>query len=122
MRNDDGSEHVFETVVARTAEDKARGLMHVRKLRTNQSMTFLWETESRRSFYMRDTYLSLDMWFVSAEGVILSIARNTEPHSLESISPDVRAKAVIEVNAGVSQKLGISVGSVVQHESFKNVP
>ena len=69
---------------------------------------------------MKNTYLSLDMIFIRKDGRIAAVVTDTVPLSEASISPDVRASAVLEVNAGTAERLHIEVGDEVRHEAFEN--
>src|SRR5207245_8176012 len=60
--------------------------------------------------WMKNTYISLDMIFIRADGRILRIAENTEPLSTKIISSGGPAKGVLEVIAGTAQKYGIQPG------------
>lgn len=116
--NPDGSVVELKTVVVESATDRARGLMHVRHLPANMSMLFINEHDRITSMWMKNTIVSLDMWFIDARGRITQINRWTEPHSLESQASTSPVRAVVEVNAGLSTKLGVSLGSWVKHDAF----
>lgn len=105
----------FRVHLARSAEERSRGLMYVRKMPADVGMLFLYTTPSRVSMWMKNTYISLDIIFVGPDGRIIRIARNAEPHSLASISSGGPTIAVLELNAGVSEKLGLAEGQRVLH-------
>jgi uncharacterized protein len=67
---------------------------------------------------MKNTYVSLDMIFIRADGRILSIAENTVPLSEALVSSGGSVRAVLEVIAGTCQKLGIAPGDRVKHPIF----
>ena len=121
INSTDGSRVQMKTVVVIDPKDRSRGLMYVRRLPTNMSMLFLNTNERVMSMWMKNTYVALDMWFVSSSGRIVHIEKNTVPLSEKSISSRVPAKAVVEVNAGLSDRLGISIGATVQHAALDNV-
>jgi len=108
----------FTVEVADTAARRTQGLQERRTLAPNAGMLFDFETPQRVSMWMKDTYLSLDMIFVGADGVVLNIAEKTMPHSLIPISSAGEAKAVLEVNAGTARRLGIRPGDRVHHPIF----
>ena len=110
--------HEFAVEVARTADQKRTGLMFRREMAPDHGMLFPYEDESVRTMWMRNTVLPLDMIFIGADGRIVSIAEDTVPFSEEIVSSRVPAKAVLELNAGTSDTLGLSVGDVVEHETF----
>ena len=71
--------------------------------------------------WMANTFLPLDMLFVEHNGRIARIQANTVPQSREVISSRKRVRAVLELNAGTAQRLGISVGDKVLHEHFNSL-
>src|SRR5262249_56183161 len=73
--------HVFAVEVANTPEEQAKGLMFRRSLPEGQGMLFDFHEEQPTSFWMKNTYISLDMIFIRGDGRILRIAENTVPLS-----------------------------------------
>jgi uncharacterized protein len=110
--------HIFGVELAVTPEEQARGLMFRRELPERQGMLFDFKREQPTSFWMKNTYISLDMIFIRADGRILSIAENTVPLSEELVSSGGPVRAVLEVIAGTSKKLGIAPGDRVTHPIF----
>ncbi|WP_375160247.1 DUF192 domain-containing protein [Bradyrhizobium sp. RDT46] len=109
---------VFSVEMATTAEEKETGLMYRKELADGKGMLFDFNPEQEISMWMKNTYVSLDMIFISANGRILRIAENTEPLSTKIISSRGPARAVLEVVAGTVQKYGIRVGDRVGHPLF----
>ena len=101
----------FDIYVAVTREQQMRGLMFVRELPLTTGMLFVYSREGRRSMWMRNTYIPLDIAFASDDGSIINIARDTVPMSEESISSTGPASYVLELNAGVAEALSIEPGS-----------
>ena len=118
----EGARCTFRTVIVREPRDRNRGLMYVRHLPVNQSMLFLHTSEQRLSMWMKNTHVPLDMWFIDASGVIKHIVRDTEPMSQNSILSSVPVLAVLELNAGLSDLLGVTVGAKVTHPVFRRPP
>ena len=112
----EGSKIYFNTVIVSKPEDLRQGLMHVRYLPANVTMLFLYERPRTASMWMKNTHIPLDMWWVDANMTIRHIAHHTTPHSLRSITYDRPVRAVIEINAGLSRLLGISVGSKIEFD------
>jgi uncharacterized membrane protein (UPF0127 family) len=96
--------------VADTPDKQSQGLMDRQTLDEDAGMIFVFSDEAQRSFWMQNTYVSLDMLFLSSAKEILYIAENTTPLSTDIISPDVAAQYVLEVNAGYSARHGVNVG------------
>ncbi len=109
---------VFSVEMATTEEEKQTGLMHRKELPDGKGMLFDFSPEQQISMWMKNTYISLDMIFIRADGRILRIAEGTEPHSTKIISSGGLAKGVLEVIAGTAQKYGIAPGDRVAHPLF----
>jgi hypothetical protein len=109
---------VFSVEMATTEEEKTTGLMYRKELTDGKGMLFDFSPEQQVSMWMKNTYISLDMIFIRADGRILRIAENTEPLSTKIIPSNGLAKAVLEVPAGTAQKYGIAAGDRVAHALF----
>lgn len=109
---------VFSVEMATTEEEKTQGLMYRKELPDGKGMLFDFSPEQQISMWMKNTYISLDMIFIRADGRILRIAENTEPLSTKIISSGGLAKGVLEVIAGTAQKYGIQPGDRVAHPLF----
>ena len=103
----------FRVELADTPEAQARGLMFRDRLGDDEGMIFPSKAPEPRSFWMKNTPLSLDIIFIGADGRISNIAANTEPYSLESIPSEGFASAVLELRAGRAAQLGIAPGDKV---------
>ncbi|MEO6841688.1 MAG: DUF192 domain-containing protein [Bradyrhizobium sp.] len=110
--------HVFAVEMATTEEEKTTGLMYRKELADGKGMLFDFSPEQEVSMWMKNTYISLDMIFIRADGRILRIAQNTEPMSTKIIPSGGLAKGVLEVIAGTAQKYGIQPGDRVGHPLF----
>lgn len=112
--------HVFTVEVARSPEQRARGLMYRSEMPVDRGMLFDFGRVQPVSMWMRNTLLPLDMLFIDEEGVIRKIATDTEPLSLETIASGEPVLAVLELNAGTTRLLGIETGDLVVHPVFGN--
>src|SRR5882757_2534369 len=110
--------HVFAVEMATTPEEQAKGLMFRRQLPEGQGMLFDFHREQPTSFWMKNTYVPLDMIFIRADGRILRIAENTVPLSETLVPSGGPVLAVLEVVAGTAKKLGIAPGDRVAHPIF----
>jgi len=108
----------FSVEMATTEEEKTTGLMYRKELPDGKGMLFDFSPEQQVSMWMKNTYISLDMIFIRADGRILRIAENTEPQSTSIISSGGLAKGVLEVIAGTAKKYGIQPGDRVGHPLF----
>ena len=112
--------HIFGIELAVSPEEQARGLMFRRELPDMQGMLFDFHREQPTSFWMKNTYVPLDMIFIRGDGRILRIEENTVPLSeaLVPASGPVTVRAVLEVVAGTARKLGLAPGDRVKHPIF----
>lgn len=106
---------IFKTELAQTGQAQTRGLMFRTELADNEAMIFPSAVAEMRSFWMRNTPISLDIIFVGTDGRITNIAENTEPYSLESLPSKGLASAVLEIRGGLSDELGIEPGDAVEY-------
>ena len=111
-------EHAFKVEVMRTDEQRARGLMFRRHMPAGRGMLFDFKTEQRVMMWMRNTYIPLDMIFITRAGVVVNVAEDTEPMSERTIPSAGPAYAVLEVNAGVARRIGLKAGDQVKHTLF----
>src|SRR3954453_7112488 len=109
---------VFSVEMATTEEEKTTGLMYRKELADGKGMLFDFSPPQEISMWMKNTYISLDMIFIQADGRILRIAENTEPLSTQIISSGGLAKGVLEVVGGTAKKYGIQPGDRVGHPLF----
>ncbi|MEM7666075.1 MAG: DUF192 domain-containing protein [Pseudomonadota bacterium] len=111
-----GDERIlFKTELADTPEAQAKGLMFRTELADDEGMLFPSPTPQARSFWMKNTPLSLDIIFIGVDGRISNIAANTVPYSTESVMSQGLASAVFEIRAGLSEELGIVAGDRVEY-------
>jgi uncharacterized protein len=106
--------HAFAVELAANDADRSRGLMFRKELPDGHGMLFDFEREQPVSFWMHNTYISLDMIFIRNDGRILRIAESTEPLSDRLIPSGGPVRAVLEVIAGTAHKLGIEPGDRVE--------
>jgi len=107
-------EQLFRAEVAETADERASGLMFRDELAPDAGMLFLFDPPRRVSFWMKNTFISLDMLFIDAGGRIVHIAERTQPETLAPHGPDQPVRAVLEINGGLVERLGIRPGDVVR--------
>ncbi len=110
--------HRIMVEIADTSHKRSVGLMFRRSLGGDEGMIFLHDTSGSLSMWMKNTYISLDMFFVRADGVIHRIEKNTQPFSETSISSQGDVLAVIEMIAGSADRLGVKPGDRVDYPAF----
>ncbi|HEY4983167.1 MAG TPA: DUF192 domain-containing protein [Pseudolabrys sp.] len=112
--------HAFSVEMAVNDAERAKGLMYRKELPEGRGMLFDFQREQEVSFWMQNTYISLDMLFIRGDGRILRIAENTEPLSTRIISSGGPVRAVLEVIGGTARKLGLAPGDRVAHPIFNS--
>jgi len=108
-----GASHQFTIWVANTEAREEQGLMFVRELPPERGMVFVGAEPRVWTMWMKNTYVPLDMLFVAVDGHVVKIA-HALPHDETNISSEVAVNAVIELQAGISDKLHIKVGDVAK--------
>ena len=114
-----GGEIPVAVEVADTPDERAKGLMQRRELGANAGMIFVFPHEAQQTFWMKDTYIPLDMIFVSSSRVVAGVVADAEPMTLTGRSVAAPSKYVVEVNAGFAKANGIVAGTQVV---FTGVP
>jgi uncharacterized protein len=110
---------LFAAEVADNDDLRGRGLMFRHVLPADRAMLFDFEKPRPAAMWMKNTYISLDMLFVRADGTIAAIAENTEPLSTQTISVEEPVLGVVELAAGTVKRLGIRRNDKVYHQVFK---
>lgn len=110
--------HRFLVEVMRTDAERAKGLMFRQSMPPDQGMLFDFKVDAPVSMWMKNTYIPLDMLFITADGKIARIERRTEPHSERTISSGGPVRAVLELNGGSADLLGLKPGDHIRHAMF----
>jgi uncharacterized membrane protein (UPF0127 family) len=111
-------QHAFRIWLADTPERREQGLMWIRTLPADRGMLFVFEQPQPVSFWMKNTYVALDLLFVAPDGRIIRIAENAQPHSLRNIDSMGVVRGVLEIRGGTSRKLGLKAGDRLVHPAF----
>lgn len=114
-----GKRNVFTVELALTDRQQQRGLMFRRSMAPDAGMLFDYVTPTRITMWMKNTFIPLDMIFIGADGKVVDIAERAVPQSETIIPSKVPARAVLELNGGTAQRLGIKVGDVVETDALK---
>ena len=104
--------------VVRSFEDQRKGLMHRKALCASCGMLFIYPRQENHTFWMKNTFIALDMIFVSDEKRVVGAVENAEPLSEESLSVDKPSRFILEVNGGFVKKHGVKVGAMVRWEGI----
>lgn len=121
IKKADGEVLHFDVELAETPEQQQQGMMFRTEMADNAGMLFLFSDVSLRNFWMKNTLIPLDMLFINSDGTIHHIHHNAKPQDLSQITSKFPSLAVLEVNGGLSGRMGIGVGDVILHPVFKNM-
>lgn len=105
--------YLFNVYLALTPEQHRRGLMFVRDLPDTSGMLFVYRQSRTLSIWMKNTYIPLDLVFFAADGRIVNIHENAQPHTLDSRRSTEAVNYVLELNGGISERLQIDTNSRV---------
>jgi len=100
--------------VADTPQERAQGLMRVKKLDEAEGMLFIYPDADLRAFWMRNTYVSLDILFLSEDRRVINIAEGARVLSDTRYYSEKPAQYVVEVIAGFCEAHGIRPGNTVR--------
>lgn len=103
-----------EVYLADRPAQQSRGLMYVERMEEFEGMLFRYPGDRILVMWMKNTYLSLDMLFIRADGTVAGIAASTTPLSESRIRSPEPVTAVLELNAGFAERWGIETGSRVR--------
>ncbi len=115
FRKESGEKTIVSVELATTQKEHAKGLMFRKELAKDHGMLFIFKVEQQRSFWMKNTFIPLDIIFLSKDLRIISIALNAQPCKQDpcplyfSKKP---AQYVVEVNAGFVAENGLAQGDI----------
>lgn len=107
--------HAIQVEVARTPEERSIGLMHRTELAPDRGMLFDYGVTRPATMWMKNTLISLDMFFAESDGRIVTIAERTTPLSEKRIRSGQPVRFVLEMSGGSAQRLGIAPGDRLRH-------
>lgn len=105
----------FKAEVVDTQELRSKGLMFRQELAPNAGMLFDFQEERKVAFWMRNTFIPLDMIFVRADGIIANIHVNARPQDPTSIPSDGPVRFVFEIPGGRTVEIGLKAGDRLEH-------
>ena len=103
----------FYVTLAKTNAEKERGLMFIEYLDEGNGMFFIFDKDGNHPFWMKNTLIPLDIIWINNDGKVVFISENSQPckeNFCSPIYPNANAKYVLEINAGISKKIGIKIG------------
>ena len=120
IKTEDGRQYAFTVELALTPAEQSKGLMFREKMPEMHGMLFVFGSEFVRSFWMKDTLIPLDMIFIEKDGRIQHIHSMAKPLDESPITSGDPAYAILEINGGMADKLGLDEGDYIFHEAFRN--
>jgi uncharacterized protein len=105
--------------IAATDLEKARGLMGVTKLTDEQGMAFMYDAETRMSFWMKDTPLDLDIAFIARDGTVLEVRTMTAGDTETTSSTTDQVRFAIEMRAGWFGHFGVKAGDKINIDDVR---
>jgi uncharacterized membrane protein (UPF0127 family) len=114
----DSTEIKLDIEIADTEFDTQTGLMYRDSMAKNQAMLFVFDDVTERYFYMKNTKIPLDIIYIGANKSIVSFQKNAKPFDENSLPSNAPAKYVLEVNAGLVDTWGLSVGDKIEYHQI----
>ncbi|MBN2905874.1 MAG: DUF192 domain-containing protein [Rhodobacteraceae bacterium] len=108
----------FAVELADDPQERAQGLMNRAALPVMSGMLFVYPRPQRAVFWMKNTFIPLDMIFLDAQGRVVGVHENARPLDETPIDGGSGVLAVLEVNGGLAARLGIAPGSVLRHPAL----
>jgi uncharacterized membrane protein (UPF0127 family) len=105
----------FQVELADTEAEQAQGLMFRGSMPADRGMIFVFPEARAQAFWMRNTYIPLDIIYIGPTGRIVSIVKSAQPLNETPLPSGAPARYVLEINAGLSDRLGIAPGDRVTH-------
>lgn len=112
-------DNCFNVDISITLEERSRGLMFKESLDINQGMLFIFDKNDIHSFWMKNTLISLDIIWINEEKEIVFIKEMASPCEEKfctTINPLVLARYALEINGGLSRKIGLQIGDKISIE------
>tara|TARA_B100001741_G_C16424317_1_gene537841 strand:- start:150 stop:590 length:441 start_codon:yes stop_codon:yes gene_type:complete len=106
----------FKVEIAKTYEERSKGLMFRDYISDNMGMLFIFPNEDLISMWMKNTLFSLDILFISKNKIIVDLKKNAKKLSNSLITSKIKAKYVLEINSGLIDKYKINIGDQLYFE------
>ena len=115
--------HKFTVEWQQTEAERERGLMDRKSMPRDHGMLFDFRPNPVPVvFWMKDTYLPLDMIFIGADGRVVNVKHDAKPMDETMIPSNAPTLGVLEVDAGIAKAIGVEVGDKVEHAMFGDAP
>lgn len=114
----DSTQIELDIEIADTDFDVQTGLMYRNAMAPKQGMLFIFDDETERFFYMKNTKIPLDLIYINASNNMVSFQKNAKPFDESSLPSNAPAKFVLEINAGLIDTWNISVGDSIRYSKL----
>ena len=114
----EGGRESFAVELAATPEARSKGLMFRPAMDPGAGMLFIYESPRRAQFWMKNTLIPLDMIFADGSGTVTRVHSGAIPGDLTPIDGGEGVVYVLEINAGLADRLGIAPGTEFRHPAI----
>lgn len=108
----------FSVEIADDGAERQRGLMFRERMDADDGMLFLFEQQEAQAFWMKNTKIPLDILYFDQSWTLVGWSLSTPPCSLGDQCPSYPSQAparyVLELNAGISERLGVKLGDKLE--------
>ncbi len=108
----------FKVELASTPWEQEKGLMFRKSLGKNTGMLFVYNGNEIRFFWMKNTFIPLDIVFIDSKFIVADIYRSAKPHDETTIASKAPARYVLEINEGTTDRCNLKVGAKVGFTGF----
>lgn len=108
----------YRVEIADDDAERQHGLMYRTSMPDMHGMLFIFPQARPQAFWMRNTYMPLDIIYIGADGRIVSIQANARPFDETSLPSEGPAIGVLEISGGKAAELGIKPGDRIRHRMF----
>ena len=111
----------FSVEIADNNEERTKGLMFREMMNIENGMLFIFDETDVYSFWMKNTKIPIDILWINENGSVVFIAKNVQPCEQEPcqvVNPPIPARFVLEINANLSENLGIKIGDVADFKDL----
>jgi len=105
---------VLTVEIAAKDSERQKGLMFRKRIGDDEGMIFLFSTERYNSFWMHNTLIPLDMFFIDSEWNVVGVVENATPLTDDPRRVDKMSRYVLEVKAGFAARHGLGAGARVK--------
>ncbi len=110
--------HHYEVEIANDEPTREHGLMDRHEMAADHGMLFEFPERAPVTFWMKDTYIPLDMIFIDSDGAVRAVVENATPQSESLIPSHVAVVGVLELNGGQAKAIKLKVGDKVKAAFF----